>query len=226
MKPNNSDDPVKIRPPAGGNPRKRRQIMDAAARVFVSIGFDGTSMDDVATAAGVSKSTLYVYFKSKEHLFTALVAGERDQNIGEICALLTDPMRPAEILFAFGRQVAERLTARRVIQAHRTVIGVAERMPEIGSDFYESGPARSTTSLARYLRACAAAGKLVVPDPELAAAQFIDLATVGLIKPRIFNAVSDDPKPAEIDVTVAAAVRLFMAGYGAGPNDREAASTA
>ncbi|MCB8838979.1 TetR/AcrR family transcriptional regulator [Aurantimonas sp. VKM B-3413] len=190
--------------------------MDAAARVFVSIGFDGTSMDDVAAAAGVSKSTLYVYFKSKEHLFTALVAGERDQNIGEICALLTDPTRPAEILFEFGRRVAERLTARRVIQAHRTVIGVAERMPEIGSDFYRSGPERSIASLARYLQVCDAAGTLDVRDPELAAAQFLDLATAGLIKPRIFNVVSADPTSEEIDATVAAAVRLFTAGYGAG----------
>ena len=51
---------------------KRRQILDGARRVFLSAGFDGASMGEIAKAARVSKGTLYVYFDSKEALFEAL----------------------------------------------------------------------------------------------------------------------------------------------------------
>ncbi|MBV8107083.1 MAG: helix-turn-helix transcriptional regulator, partial [Hyphomicrobiales bacterium] len=52
---------------------KRRQIMDGARTVFLSAGFDGASMNDIARAAGVSKGTLYAYFTSKEELFEAII---------------------------------------------------------------------------------------------------------------------------------------------------------
>jgi len=51
---------------------KRRQIMDGARKVFLTQGFDGASMGEIARAAGVSKGTLYVYFDSKEKLFQAI----------------------------------------------------------------------------------------------------------------------------------------------------------
>jgi len=55
---------------------KRRQIIDGACRVFLERGFDAASMGEIAREAAVSKGTLYVYFKSKEELFAAIVAGQ------------------------------------------------------------------------------------------------------------------------------------------------------
>jgi len=45
---------------------KRRQILDGAGKVFMDLGFDGASMGEIARAAGVSKGTLYVYFRRQE----------------------------------------------------------------------------------------------------------------------------------------------------------------
>ena len=52
--------------PADDESAKRRQIIDGARAVFLAQGFDAASMNDIARAAGVSKGTLYVYFKHKE----------------------------------------------------------------------------------------------------------------------------------------------------------------
>src|ERR1700681_2622268 len=52
---------------------KRRQIVEGARQVFMAQGFDAASMGEIARAAGVSKGTLYVYFKHKEELFEAIV---------------------------------------------------------------------------------------------------------------------------------------------------------
>ena len=59
---------------------KRRQVMEGARTIFLSEGFDGASMNDIARAAGVSKGTLYAYFDSKEQLFEALIReGKKEQ---------------------------------------------------------------------------------------------------------------------------------------------------
>ncbi len=51
---------------------KRLRIVEAAAARFARFGYDATAMDDVASAAGVSKGSLYDYFKDKEDLFYAV----------------------------------------------------------------------------------------------------------------------------------------------------------
>ena len=51
--------------------RKRRAIMQAAMRLFLTRGYDGTSMDDVAMTATVSKPTVYKHFPTEAALFTA-----------------------------------------------------------------------------------------------------------------------------------------------------------
>ena len=62
--------------PADEDNAKRRQIIEGARAVFLAQGFDAASMNDIARAAGVSKGTLYVYFKHKEQLFEAIVEEE------------------------------------------------------------------------------------------------------------------------------------------------------
>jgi len=54
---------------------RRAQVLDAAGRVFLERGLAGTTMDDVAQAAGVAKGTVYLYFASKDALVEALGAG-------------------------------------------------------------------------------------------------------------------------------------------------------
>src|SRR5579871_2615485 len=60
----------------GEDSAKRRQIIAGAHRIFLAQGFDAASMGEIAKAAGVSKGTLYVYFKNKEELFEAIVGQE------------------------------------------------------------------------------------------------------------------------------------------------------
>jgi AcrR family transcriptional regulator len=51
----------------------KRKIFEAALDCFSKKGYDGTTMDDVIAAAGVSKGSLYWHFKSKKELFVELV---------------------------------------------------------------------------------------------------------------------------------------------------------
>lgn len=202
------------RPAAGTDPQKRRQILDGAHRIFSELGFDATSMSDVARSAQVSKATLYVYFQDKEHLFTAICAEQRDRNIAEKLALLDVNQPVPEVLGRFGFEILSILAQPMVIAAHRIVIGVAERMPEIGSEFYEAGPVRVINAVADYLDHHVAAGRLSIPDTRLAAAQFCEVIQGGMVKARLYGVLSEPPPREEIEKNVASGLALFLKGYG------------
>jgi TetR/AcrR family acrAB operon transcriptional repressor len=61
------------------NDERQQQILNAAAMVIVRLGYDKTTMSDIAAEAGVSRGTVYLYFKGKEELFEALVYSEWTQ---------------------------------------------------------------------------------------------------------------------------------------------------
>jgi AcrR family transcriptional regulator len=54
-------------------PRRRRQLLDVALRVFAESGYHATSMNDLAEAAGVTKPVLYQHFRSKRALYLELL---------------------------------------------------------------------------------------------------------------------------------------------------------
>ena len=198
---------------AGTDPDKRRQILDGALDVFKARGFDAASMNDIAAAANVSKGTLYVYFEDKEHLFVALIEREREaQKRGAFEALDEDPDL-AHALSNFGERLLRLLVSDFALSAHRIVIGVAERMPELGREFYENGPMQGARRIADYLDRKVAQGQLTIDDTALAAVQFLDLCQSTLLRPRLFNAVRKPPSEAEIARVVASAVEMFLARY-------------
>src|SRR6476620_9047991 len=55
---------------------RQQQILDAAAAVIIRLGYDKTTMSDIAEEAGVSRGTVYLYFRGKEELFEALLYRE------------------------------------------------------------------------------------------------------------------------------------------------------
>src|SRR5258706_2768741 len=201
------------RPAAGTDPQKLGQIMEGAGRVFATMGFDAASMSDVAREANVSKATLYVYFQNKQQLFAAICAEKRDRSIGEMTALL-DVTKPLEAaLSTFLSEMVKRVTQPFVVSAHRIVISVAERMPEIGREFYEGGPHRLMLSLPAFISDHAEAGRLNVDDPQLAAAQLLELGHASAYRPRLYGVitrpVSDEGGAKETN----SAIRVFLAAY-------------
>jgi AcrR family transcriptional regulator len=190
---------------------KRRQIMDGARRVFMDLGFDGASMGEIARAAGVSKGTLYVYFTDKSRLFEAIV----EQQILEHgkTAFNFDPAQDAETtLHDFGRAYIEIVCRPDGGSAVRTVMAIAERMPDVGRRFYDHVIAHTIRLLASYLEARVKIKELAIDDCELAAAQYMRMCQATLFEPYVFQA-KPSPTKDQIAVVVDSATRLFLAGY-------------
>ena len=191
---------------------KRRQIIDGAHNVFLAQGFDAASMNDIARAAGVSKGTLYVYFNNKEELFEAIVEEECDAQAEGIFDLDPSDHDVEAVLTRLGIAYVKFLCRPEKASAVRTVIAIADRMPEIGKRFYEAGPASGIAQLAAYIEAQIKAGVLTVEDSNLAAAQFMESTHAMLFKPIVFNFASA-PSDERVEHSVRIAVKVFLAAY-------------
>jgi AcrR family transcriptional regulator len=192
---------------------KRRQILDGARKVFLDLGFDGASMGEIARSAGVSKGTLYVYFADKNRLFEAIVEEEQIEQ-GKV-AFNLDPARDVETtLREFGRAYILILCRPGGGSAVRTVMAIAERMPEVGRRFYEHVLEKNINRLAEYLRVHVKPGDLAIDDCQLAASQFIQMCQATLFLPYVFQA-APAPSVERIDEVVGSATRMFLAAYKA-----------
>jgi AcrR family transcriptional regulator len=208
----NAQAQARIAPQMAEDNAKRRQIVEGARQIFLANGFDAASMNDIARAAGVSKGTLYVYFQNKEQLFAAIVHEE--------ClfhAETTFTFDPADrdveaVLTRAGVAYIEFLCSPEKASALRTVVAIADRMPEIGKVFYETGPAVGIGLVADYLRAQTEAGVLAVADCEIAASQFLEACKATLVLPVLFN-FRTAPPPERIRYVVGIAVKTFLAAY-------------
>ena len=194
---------------------KRRQILGGARKVFMDLGFDGASMGEIARSAGVSKGTLYVYFTDKCRLFEAIVEQEMLQQ--DEVSFDLDPARGAPTtLKEFGEAYVALLCRPGGGSAIRTVMAIAERMPDVGRRYYEHVLEKTISRLAFYLEAHVKAKDLAIDDCQLAASQFMQMCQASLFLPFIFQA-APAPSAERIAQVVGSATRMFLAGYQAKP---------
>jgi AcrR family transcriptional regulator len=194
---------------------KRRQILDGASKVFMDLGFDGASMGEIARAAGVSKGTLYVYFADKSRLFEAIV--EEETLAQANVEFNFDPEREAATtLRDFGRAYIELLCRPGGGSAIRTVMAIAERMPDVGRRYYAHVLEKTIGHLAAYLKAHVTSGDLAIDDCQLAASQFMMMCQASLFLPFIFQA-APPPSAQRIAEVVESATAMFLAAYRAKP---------
>ena len=202
--------------PKGGRDEKRDAIVRIALEVFLSEGYAGTSMSNVAAKVGGSKATLYNYFKSKEELFAAVV--ERK------CTQIQNLLSQAEIesggdlkatLTNFGEHFVELILSDQSIATFRLTTAEAARFPEIGQTLYNSGVRQNQNRMAEFMQHAKEAGQLRRDaDVAVAAEQFLDLCVSGIHRRRLWN-VTPAPTAADVRTNVANAVDTFMRAFAA-----------
>ena len=195
--------------------RKHRAIVDAAATLFLERGYLGTSMDDLATLARISKQTIYKHFGDKESLFiemvTTIVDEISDPVHEEVLALQDTGDVEADLRDLARRQLAGVMTPR-LLALRRLVIGEAGRFPELGRAFYERGPGRTIASLAATFERLGARGELIADDYATAAAHFNWLVMSAAINRAML--LGPGTSWGDLDQQADDGVRAFLAVYG------------
>ena len=191
--------------------------MDAARTVFLGNGYRGTSMDEVAALAAVSKQTVYKHFADKKQLFTAIITGDisaTETRTHEMVAALSDSDDINKDLRQFARQHVVDVMQPHLIQLRRIIIAEAERFPELARTWYASGPQHAHTTLAEQFQALARRGLLRMDDPLLAAQHFNWLILSIPLNRAMFHGSDTEFTQGELERYADEGVRVFLAAYG------------
>ncbi|MFC3550280.1 TetR/AcrR family transcriptional regulator [Lysobacter cavernae] len=201
--------------PAGpGRPKdlgKRAAILDAAKRMFTRNGFDGTSMDQIAAEAGVSKLTVYSHFGDKDSLFVAAVKSHCERSLPSSLFEPAPGTPLRERLLTIARAFYEMISSPEAVAGHRMLCTPQLATSALPKLFWEAGPMRVQDDFAALLERRIAAGELVIPDVPRAAAQFFTLLKGEPHACLVFGC--DAPDEGEITTHLAASVDLFLRAY-------------
>lgn len=191
-------------------------IVDAARELFVELGFQATTLDQVARRAKISKLSIYRHFANKEALFGAAIAAG--------CQLLFAPQALHEgadgsvedQLMAVGSLLLRTLLRPDVRSVEAMVMADMTNQTSLSKLHFEAGPAHVIGQIEALLRQLHAKALLNVPDPHRSARLFAalfkgsDLVMIA----RFDQARAEDDK--EIESYCRAAVAMFIAGHGGG----------
>lgn len=131
----------------GRSARKRGVILDAARELFLRHGYSGTSMDDVAAAARVSKQTVYQHFGDKRRMFVQILTGDMrsaDDTVAALAAALPESQDLETDLRVFARAYLAAVMQPHLMRLRRVVIGEAERFLNSLRPGTPTGPHRLT----------------------------------------------------------------------------------
>lgn len=160
-----------------GNDERPNQILTAAAAVIVRLGYDKTSMSDIADEAGVSRGTVYLYFKGKEELFEALLLREWLQYARAWLETLESDPRGGTI-GGFYRATMAAVNSRplmvSMMRRDRRILGNYLRKPDNIFASLQAGPVS-----ADFIRALQAAGAVRQEIDAEVAAHIIEMLAYG-----------------------------------------------
>ena len=193
--------------------RKFDQVLAGARKVFVAMGYERASVDEIARMAGVSKATLYSYFPDKRHLFTEVYRTEILRLADSAVELSNCDIAPDQVLREAAQRFVVYFTSEFALAMYRICVSESPRFPEIGQLFYETGPELGRARLGAYLRSAHARGQLQIEDFDLAADQFFQLCQT-TIGDRMLCAVQQQFTEAEMARVIDGAVSMFLARYG------------
>lgn len=192
---------------------KSAQIINGARDAFIELGYEGTSVDDIASRAGVSKPTIYKHFPDKEALFLTFIHGECETQAARVFSIEIKDTDPRQALLEVARSYIDLIFSEFAQDIFRLAVSETKRFPQIGQVFYDAGIATGSRRLAQFLAAGIARDIFEIDDIELAAHQFLELCRAGPFYRHLFGLIPDvsDKQKREIAEKT---VEMFFRAYG------------
>ncbi|WLG96904.1 TetR/AcrR family transcriptional regulator [Pseudomonas sp. FP198] len=205
-------------PPSSSGPgrpkdlAKRQAVLEAAKRLFLSLGYASTSMDAVATEAGVSKLTVYSHFNDKETLFSAAVIAKCEEQVPPLFFEWADGVPIEHVLLNIARGFNQLINSDESVNLHRLMVALGSQDPKLSTIFYQAGPQRMLSEMERLLTKIDQSGALSIDKPRNAAEHFFCLIK-GAANFRLLYGC-DGPQDAEAaEAHVQEVVGLFVRAY-------------
>lgn len=189
---------------------RREAILDAAIEVFGNKGFPGSTVEEIARAAQITKGTVYLYFVSKEEILASILAERSD--LPHLDEITLDPHAPIrDTLAQFARRFLE--IEMEHLPVLRLSLSEAYRVPSYGERLYTGNLSGWHRLLARYLETQVAAGRIgALPDATLTARAFTSMLIGYILAQHILG--GERINPINPEAWIASQVSIFLDGIG------------
>lgn len=185
------------------------RILDAAAELMLAQGFDGTSMEAVATAAGVAKRTLYSRFPDKSVLFAEVIRRRREQFLAPVAKISAAGGSIEQQLTQIGNHMLKWGLQRDTLALKRLIASEVQRMCAMAVTLHSESRERVVDAIAEVLSK-PSEPPLRIADKRFAARQFLEMVMGPADMSTYYGieGLSDRRRRAYIDQVV----RLFLHG--------------
>lgn len=155
--------------------RKIADILTAARCEFFANGFSAASIEAIAARAGVSKVTVYSWFKNKENLFGEMVKAECSQMRKNFIVENLEGSSLRDILIFAAQGMLDFLMRDEMVRFERVLAAEVNRDPKIGEYFLDNGPRVLLCDLTNLLHVAIKGGEIQSDDVTASAEMFAGL---------------------------------------------------
>ena len=176
-----------------------REICAAALEVFAEKGFAAAKLDEIARRAGVSKGTLYLYFKDKEELFRAVVRDTVSPNIDSVRgAIMAVELPFAQIAPMFLARLAALAATMPLGAVVKMVIGESGNFPELAKVWHDQVVSKALAILVALIEKAQQKGEVRPGDPRFHAFTLMGPMMMGLIYREVLQPAGGEPLDIEM----------------------------
>ena len=154
---------------------KRKAVLEAAKSLFLSKGYEGSSMDAIAAEAGVSKLTVYNHYSDKATLFSAAITAKCDEQLPERLFEFSPHASIESVLLKIGGKYLDLICSSEAVALQRIIVAMARQEPKLACMFYEAGAQHMLKEMTKLLMRASLAGRLRVADAQTSAKRFFCL---------------------------------------------------
>jgi AcrR family transcriptional regulator len=197
--------------------RSRAAVVEAARALFLAKGHAGTTMEEIAAAAGLTKRTLYNNYADKDQLFTRVVADVISYAEAFARGLhdeLGDAVTAANLratLDDLAQRMARMIVRPDIVALRRLLVAESRVFPALAAEYFDRAPGQVLEALATGFARLGRGGLLAIADPHRAAAQFAYLVVGEPLDRAMLTGVL--PPAREIGACAREGVETFLARY-------------
>jgi len=161
-----------LKPLRKSSEAKRCAIKDAARDLFMEVGYEAASMNQIVALVGGSKGTIYSHFKNKEALFMEILHDDVREHIKPLYEIDLMNMDIRDGLTVIAEKTLKSLTSDKSVDLQRLIFSETKRLPMLGKIYYKHGPMIGYKRLDDLFKAEVEQGNLKCKDTKKAADYF------------------------------------------------------
>ncbi|MDS7925257.1 TetR/AcrR family transcriptional regulator [Acinetobacter sp. V115_6] len=191
---------------------KRARILQAAKAIFLKSGYHGTSMNQIAQEAGVTKLTVYNHFQDKVNLFICAITETCEETL---CTKQFDLDTSADFyqtLFNVCSRALQIIYSPEALKLDHVLLELAAEQNPLALQFFEASHTRMENQLAEFFQKAAQLGFIQADDPIYQTELLLTLL-LGVRHHKVLLGITAAPNAQELEQIIRDAINLFLLKY-------------